>query len=150
MAYIAIILMIFVGELFIKGTVERFVPFGEKKPFLFGKLFLTKSHNEGAAYNFMEKKRGLVALLSVMLTCVCGIYFAITLTKSGKEGLKLSLALLLGGAFSNTYDRLKRKYVVDYFGFSSKKKKKNEIIYNLSDFCIVTGAMLSAILSAGK
>ena len=38
----------------------------------------------------------------------------VTLGQKGKAALKLGLAFLLGGAFSNTYDRLKRKYVVDY------------------------------------
>lgn len=145
MAYLAIIASIFIGEFMIKELVEKYVKNGEKKLILKEKLFLTKYHNHGAALNFMEKKKGLVAFISVLLSLVCTILFFITLTKEGKEPLKLSLAFLLGGAYSNTYDRLKRKYVVDYVGFHHKKKRKTEIIYNLSDFCIILGAMFSAL-----
>ena len=145
MAYFAIIASIFTGEFFIKELVEHYVKPGEKKLILKEKLFLTKYHNYGAALNFMEKKQGMVAILSVILSIICTIFFLITFTRGGKEPLKLSLAFLLGGAYSNTYDRLKRKYVVDYVGFQHKKKRKKEIIYNLSDFCIILGAMFSAL-----
>ena len=145
MAYLALIASIFTGEFFIKELVENYVKDGDKKLLLKDKLFLTKYHNHGAALNFLEKKKGVVAVISVILSIVCTILFFFTLTKQGKEPLKLSLAFLLGGAYSNTYDRLKRKYVVDYVGFHHKKKRKREIIYNLSDFCIIFGAMFSAL-----
>lgn len=145
MAYLAIIVSIFTGEFFMKEMVENYGKEGEKKLILKDKLFLTKYHNYGAALNFMEKRTGVVAAVSVILSILCTILFLITLTKGGKEPLKLSLALLLGGAYSNTYDRLKRKYVVDYVGVCHKKKRKNEIIYNLSDFCIILGAMFTAL-----
>lgn len=146
MAYLAIIASVFVGEFFIKELVENYVKPGEKKRILRDKLFLTNYHNSGAALNFMEKKKGFVAAISLLLSFACTVVFLITLTKRGKEALKVSLAFLLGGAYSNTYDRLKRKYVVDYVGFCHKKKQKNEIIYNLSDFCIILGTLFSALL----
>ncbi|MBO6015802.1 MAG: signal peptidase II [Lachnospiraceae bacterium] len=143
MVYGIIIIFIFLAEYLIKTIVELFVPWGEKKMFLKGHLFLTKYHNRGAALNFMEKKRAWVAACSLILSIICTIVFILTLTKSGGEGLKLSLAFLLGGAYSNTYDRLRRKYVVDYIGFS--RRRGNEIIYNLSDFCIILGALFATI-----
>ena len=145
MAYFAIIASIFTGEFFIKELVENYVKDGEKKLILKDRLFLTKYHNYGAALNFMEKKKGFVAAASVVLSVICTILFLVTLTKGGKEPLKVSLAFLLGGAYSNTYDRLKRKYVVDYVGVNRKRKRKMEVIYNLSDFCIILGAMFSAL-----
>ena len=54
-------------------------------------------------------------------------------------------SLLLGGAFSNTYDRLKRKYVVDYFSFGVKWEPLRAIVFNISDFCILIGALIIAI-----
>ena len=63
--------------------------------------------------------------------------------------LRVGLSLLLGGAFSNTYDRLKRKYVVDYVSFGVKWKKLRQVVFNISDFCIITGALL-AILGAWR
>jgi len=59
--------------------------------------------------------------------------------------LKMSMALLLGGAYSNLYDRMKREYVVDYFGFNVKNQKLRSIVFNISDFCIMIGAAVSAL-----
>ena len=59
--------------------------------------------------------------------------------------LRLGLALLLGGAFSNTYDRLRRGYVVDYVSFPVKWQAFRKIVFNCSDFCIIIGALLSAL-----
>ena len=55
---------------------------------------------------------------------------------------------MLGGAFSNTYDRLTKKYVVDYLELP-KVPLLNKIIFNLSDFCIALGALLT-VLSCGR
>ena len=67
---------------------------------------------------------------------------------------KIGLALILGGAYSNTYDRLKRKYVVDYFSVLIETKriknrflrkfadKINTMVFNLADFGIMIGAIL--------
>lgn len=55
------------------------------------------------------------------------------------------MALLLGGAYSNTYDRLTRKYVVDYVSFPVKNARLRKIVFNVSDFCIMIGALLLAI-----
>ena len=63
--------------------------------------------------------------------------------------LKAGLSLLVGGAFSNTYDRLKRKYVVDYISFGVKWKGLRKVVFNVSDFCIIIGALLAAF-GAGR
>ena len=85
-----------------------------------------------------------IALLSIIFTAfMTGIYVA-TLGYKGQGILKAGLSLLLGGAYSNTYDRLRRKYVVDYISFGVKGKLKN-IIFNISDFGIILGAGLMVI-----
>ena len=48
--------------------------------------------------------------------------------------LKTGLSLILGGAYSNTYDRLFRKYVVDYVSFEVRNPRLRNIVFNLSDF----------------
>ena len=57
---------------------------------------------------------------------------------------------MLGGAFSNTYDRLKRKYVVDYVSFPVKNEKIRNVVFNISDFCIMIGALLMVLGSDDK
>ncbi|MCI8789255.1 MAG: signal peptidase II [Lachnospiraceae bacterium] len=50
-----------------------------------------------------------------------------------------------GGAFSNTYDRWKRRYVVDYLTFNVRWKPLGRVVFNLSDFCIMIGALCAVL-----
>ena len=92
-----------------------------------------------------EKKRPVVAAVSLTLTIILTLVFLLSLGHRGNRLLRLGLALLLGGSFSNTYDRLRRKYVVDYLSFPVKWKWFRDIVFNISDFCIIIGALLAAL-----
>ena len=118
---------------------------GEEKEICKGRILLRKYHNKGACMNLGEKKSNVVAGLSLILTAALALVFLFTLTRHGNGWLKAGLSLLLGGAFSNTYDRLKRKYVVDYFSFGVKWEPLRAIVFNISDFCILIGALIIAI-----
>ncbi len=146
MIYMIMIGIIFLLEWFIKNMAEAWGKEKEQKDIWRGKLYLTKYHNEGAFLNLGEKKRKLMAVISVLLTVFCLILFLLSLFQKGNGLLKAGLSLLLGGAFSNTYDRMKRKYVVDYFGFRFKcLPGLSKVVFNLSDFFILVGAMLGAV-----
>lgn len=132
----------------IDGIIKLFVEKkGEKevnKPLLGGKLLLRKYHNTGAMLGTGAKKPKRIALMSMIFTAfMTGVYVA-TLGYKGQGMLKAGLSLMLGGAYSNTYDRLRRKYVVDYISFGVKGKLKN-VIFNISDFGIILGAGLMVI-----
>lgn len=145
MGYLCIVALIFAGELGIKNYVEKKRNAGEEKEICKGRILLRKYHNKGACMNLGEKKSNVVAGLSLILTAVLALVFLFTLTRHGNGWLKAGLSLLLGGAFSNTYDRLKRKYVVDYFSFGVKWAPLRAIVFNISDFCILIGALIIAI-----
>ncbi len=112
MRYILMILTIFTGELFWKDHVEREIPEGSSKKALRNTVILTKHHNYGAAFNTGERRPGIVKGISVLLTVLAAIFFIFSFGTVGKGMLKFGLSLLLGGAFSNTYDRLRRGYGV--------------------------------------
>lgn len=138
---------IFIIDLLIKNHIERMEIDGEQ-PFFGGKLLLRRYHNQGAFLNVGERNRGLMAVLSLVLTLGITVLFLVTFTCKGSRLLKAGLVLLLGGAYSNTYDRLVRRYVVDYVSFPVKNKKIRNIVFNISDFCIMIGALLMVIGSA--
>lgn len=73
-----------------------------------------------------------------------GVYVG-TLGTRGRHMLKTGLSLILGGAYSNTYDRLFRKYVVDYVSFEVRNPRLRNIVFNLSDFGIMIGSCLLVI-----
>lgn len=127
------------------------------------KLVMKRYHNRGAMCNLGEKNQHGIALLSLVFSAFMTGIFVATLGTRGKRLLKTGLALILGGAYSNTYDRLRRKYVVDYFSFHLFDKKKlnqekhsgrvlgklddrfSAIVFNLADFGILVGALLLVI-----
>lgn len=145
MIFISIIIAIVAAEAVIKQVREQNGVFCEKKPFLKGKLYLTKYHNYGAFLNLGQKRPEFVKGLSAGLCLICTIVFVFSMGTKGKTLLKTGLSILLGGAYSNTYDRLVRGYVVDYFGFQVKNERLRNIVFNISDFCIMIGALISVL-----
>lgn len=136
---------IFLLDLLIKNHIEAHLEQGEEQSLCGGKLLIRKYHNRGAFLDVGEKKQKAVAFLSLLLTLFMTVAFLATFSMRGNSTLRAGLALLLGGAYSNTYDRLTRKYVVDYVSFPVKNKRIRRIVFNISDFCIIIGALLMTL-----
>lgn len=145
MFYVALAVLIVILEWKLKNYIEAVYDFSKQEFILKNKIRIRKYHNHGAFLNLMEKKKKILHLISVIFTFVICIFFFITLFHKGNRILKLGLAFLLGGAFSNTYDRLSRSYVVDYFSFCSPFPKLNRVVFNISDFCILIGTLLTVL-----
>lgn len=140
---IVIVLVIFAADMFIKNKIEQDANLPRK--LWKGRICVERYHNTGAALNFFHKKQKLVAVISVLLTLFTLVLLIATFAAKGNNLLKAGLALILGGAFSNTYDRLRRKYVVDYVRFPIKWKRLANIVFNISDFCIIAGALICCL-----
>lgn len=108
------------------------------------------SANSGAAMNLLDRYPEMVKNLSIGLTgTVAGASAAVfaghvSLPAAGRTGF----ALLLGGALSNTLDRVTRGYVTDYISFDFGPEKFREIAFNLGDFAIAAGTVLLALTAA--
>ena len=136
---------IFWGDFFLKNYIESHVDEREEREICRGEFLIRKHHNKGMMLNAGQKRRRLVAVVSLVFTLILTIVFIVSLGHRGNNLLRLGLSLLLGGAFSNTYDRLRRGYVVDYVSFPVKWQAFRKIVFNCSDFCIIIGALLSAL-----
>ncbi len=145
MIFAAVAAAIFVGDFFLKRYMEKHMGFGKGKPVCGGRVLLRKYHNHGAAFNFLERRPGLVKGLCGGLLLALGVTWAAQLRKKGRPGMLLGLSFLLGGGGSNLYDRLAKGYVVDYFSFQTPFKRLNRIVFNISDFFIFAGSILAAI-----
>ena len=117
----------------------------EEKDYLNGNVHIMTYHNYGAFLNSGEKNPFLVKLISVMLTLAMTALFVLTFTRYGSKQLRTGLAFLLGGAYSNTYDRIKKGFVTDYLNFPGLPGKLKNIVFNISDFCILAGCGLIVI-----
>ncbi len=143
MIYLIIAAGIFLLELRIKHVIETRREEGKETEACGGALVIRKYHNRGAFLNAGEKKSFLVTFWSCILTvCIAGA-LAAALRQRGSAMYKTGLSLLLGGGCSNTYDRLRRRYVVDYFSFGVKWDRLRRIVFNLADFCIFVGMVLT-------
>ena len=119
----------------------------EEQHYLKDQVRLTTYHNRGAFLNIGKKRPAIVCVCSVIFTIITGVIFIITLTCKGRGILKAGLGLLLGGAFSNTYDRIKKGYVVDYLNFPKAPGAIKNVIFNISDFAIIIGSAISVFHS---
>lgn len=137
-------LFVFGLDEYIKRRVEKSPETGERK-IIFGRIILRRHHNRGVCLNFMDRKQRMVAALSAFLTAAVAIRLFRVRKEPGQQSYAAGLALLLGGALSNTWDRLHRSYVVDYFSINSRNRRLRDIIFNLSDFSIFLGALVSVI-----
>lgn len=145
MQYLAVVMGIFGIELGVKEYIEQHKTEGITEKKCGGLLLIRKHHNRGAFLNAGQKSPGLIAALSVALTLFLSVLFVLSFTMAGKNSLQWGLTLMLGGAYSNTYDRLKRKYVVDYVSLGVPWRGLRRVIFNISDFCIMIGAFCSVM-----
>jgi len=149
--YILIAFGVFAVDMSMKNTAEAWVNLHEREE---GeppesKIFVPrKLHNRGFAMNVADKHPGKVAKLSLISTILMAIAFILSL-KGDRPLRKLSYALQLGGACSNTHDRLYRGYVVDYLSFKTKGKL-GKIAFNIADMALLFGPLLALVDSIMK
>lgn len=110
-----------------------------------GLVLFRNSRNSGAAMNLGERHPAVVGAAAIFLTAALTPVFIITLGKAGRYALKTGLALLLGGAWSNAYDRLRRGYVTDFVSFDIGVPELRSIVFNFADFGIALGAAVMAL-----
>ena len=143
--FVSLIVGIFMVDNYLKERMERELLPDETQEICGGRLLLRRYHNEGAMLGMGKGKGPVVTTLSLILTTLSTLVFVLSLSMYGSNLLRTGLSLLLGGAFSNTYDRLKQQYVMDYVSFGVKWEPLRRLVFNVSDFCIIVGCMLSAL-----
>ncbi|XCP86458.1 signal peptidase II [Roseburia hominis] len=139
-----IVSVIFGMDQGMKYYVEKHVKDGKDQGFFRQRGILRKVHNRGMMMNYLEQHPLLVQLASVFAMGILLIWQALTLKKRGHIWEKLGIAFMTGGALSNTFDRVKRGYVVDFLAVKAKQKKLTDMTFNVGDFAIFGGAILTA------
>jgi len=133
-------LLILAADQAAKLGVERWLPVDAQRPLWPGLLTLTNSYNLGVAMGWLQETGGVVLLSS--LAAVLGLLLAWqSLVAHGSRSpaaLAAGLSCFLGGAASNTLDRLRLGHVIDFIGLP------NGLILNLADLMIVLGVLLIA------
>lgn len=79
---------------------------------------LVRYHNEGAAFSFLADAGGWQKWFFTGISAAASIFIIYLLKKHSNEKLFCwGLALVLGGAIGNLYDRVTLGYVVDFLSF---------------------------------
>ena len=105
----------------------------------------TLAHNAGAAFSFLSTESGWQRWFfsAIALTVSIGITIWLKRLAPTQTMLALALALVLGGAVGNLWDRVTLGYVVDfidvYYG------QNHWPAFNLADSAIFLGAVLLVI-----
>lgn len=144
LAYPALLLGVLAADQIAKYRVETGMKPGEMRRCAQGRILIRSSRNRGAALNVGQRNPALVRRLSVVLTAAATLYYFVALAGKGRRLRKTGLSLLLGGAYSNTYDRLVKKEVTDYVSFDIGSPALRRIVFNLGDFGVIAGAGMVA------
>ncbi|EGH00229.1 Lipoprotein signal peptidase [gamma proteobacterium IMCC2047] len=106
---------------------------------------LTLLHNTGAAFSFLAGAGGWQRWLFALLAAVVSVVLVVWLKrlKAHETWLAIALALVLGGALGNLYDRVVLGYVVDFI--SVHYQRYYFPAFNLADSGITVGAIMLII-----
>lgn len=134
----------------VKHEIESYAEFEEGRELPGGRILIKKLHNHGMAGGRFSGHMPAIVRLSGTLSAAAAASFLRLLWKQGRTLEKTGYAFLLGGAFSNLYDRCKKGYVVDYISFRTPWERLNRLVFNLSDFFIMAGTFLICLGQAGR
>jgi signal peptidase II len=109
-------------------------------------LDLTRLHNEGAAFGILAGAGGWQRWFFLVLAgaiAVAIVFWLRSMPARGQEWLAIGLALILGGAVGNAWDRFIDGHVVDYLHFHWGDAYFPA--FNVADIGITTGAIMLII-----
>ncbi|HQN64119.1 MAG TPA: signal peptidase II [Methylophilus sp.] len=127
-------------DLYTKHLIENAFQLGDSKVVTFF-FNLVRFHNEGAAFSFLSNAGGWQRWFFTTVAVIAVVVISYLIRKHAQQKLFcLGLALLLGGALGNLYDRLTLGYVVDFLYFHI-----NDLYwpaFNVADSAVCVGVAL--------
>lgn len=127
-------------DLYTKYLIENAFQLGDSK-FVTPFFDLVRFHNEGAAFSFLSNAGGWQRWFFTAAALIAVVVISYLIRKHAQQKLFcLGLALVLGGALGNLYDRLTLGYVVDFLYFHI-----NDLYwpaFNVADSAVCVGVAL--------
>jgi signal peptidase II len=138
---------VFVADRLSKQWILHHIISGQEITILPHFFHLSHVYNNGAAFSLFsdtpspEKVRWMLIGFSLIAIAIVLVVFM----KAGRRvnRTSIALALVLGGAIGNLYDRLAYRYVIDFLAFNFSSYHYPD--FNVADSCIVIGAALLLI-----
>jgi signal peptidase II len=144
---LAISALVVIADRVTKHLVAQQLPFGQAHTVIPGIFRITDVHNTGAAFSMFAENASPATVRNILIA-FSAIAVAVLFTMLMRTGRYLSvtsvaLALILGGAFGNLYDRIRYHYVIDFLEVHIVHYHWPD--FNVADSCIVIGACLLLI-----
>jgi signal peptidase II len=135
-------------DLYTKQLVLKALAYGEHVA-VTSFFDLVRYHNEGAAFSFLAGAGGWQRLFFSSIAVIASVVIVYLIRKHSTQKLFcFALALVLGGALGNLYDRLTLGYVVDFLFFHYQQYYWPA--FNVADSAISCGVVLLLIDSFKK
>jgi signal peptidase II len=127
-----------------KRIVAQQLPNGQAHTVIPGVFRISDVHNTGAAFSMFAENASPAAVRNVLIafSAIAVVVLSAMLWRVGRylTVTSIALALILGGAFGNLYDRIVYHYVIDFLEIHIVHYHWPD--FNLADSCIVIGACL--------
>ena len=106
----------------------------------------TLAYNTGAAFSFLADSAGWQRWLFALIAVVVSAVLVVWLKRLGRNDtwLAIALALILGGALGNLYDRIVYGHVVDFI-LVHWQNRWSFPAFNFADSAICVGAVMLAL-----
>ncbi|MBC3950408.1 MULTISPECIES: signal peptidase II [Pseudomonas] len=103
------------------------------------------AYNTGAAFSFLADSSGWQRWLFALIAIVVSVVLVVWLKRLGRDDtwLAIALALILGGALGNLYDRVAIGHVIDFIFVHWKEH--GFPAFNIADSAITVGAIMLAL-----
>ena len=146
---LGIALAVFVADQLTKLWIVNHYQYGASEA-ITGFFNLVRVHNFGAAFSFLNNEGGWqrwgFSIFAALVSLVILVWITRLSSQQKLEGL--ALALILGGALGNLYDRVTLGYVVDFLDFHWSNR--HFPAFNIADSAISIGAVFILIDSFFK
>jgi signal peptidase II len=130
-----------------KRIVVHQLPNGEAHTVIPGIFRITDVHNTGAAFSMFAESASPTTVRNILIAfSVIAVLILLAMLWRVGRTITLSsvaLALILGGAFGNLYDRIRYHHVIDFLEVHIVNYHWPD--FNIADSCIVIGACLLLI-----
>ncbi len=141
MIVVIISCVVFIVDLITKYIIQNHIAL-QNIEIIKGFFSLTYAENTGMAWSLLSGKQ---AFLSIVSSIAIGVMIYYVVAKNVDQFTKVALALMIGGAAGNLFDRLFLGYVRDFldfiiFGYDFP-------IFNVADSALTIGVILLIIAS---
>ena len=140
--YLAVIALAYIGDRLVKNWAAGALvtEHGGSLPLIDGVFHFTYCENRGAAFSMLQGKQGLLITITVLIS-LAAVYFLFFSRRKLPVFPSIAIALALGGALGNLYDRVVLGYVIDMLDFCLI----HFAVFNVADAAVCVGAALLVI-----